>query len=110
MRIERKRIGSREAAEYAAQLVARAFEHMDRLLQAELPHIAELHGIGIDNAGELSFSDGGIAGAGGGFHGAVRNSGVLTLARASISRPRSPPDSDATGCFACSGENKKSCM
>jgi DNA ligase (NAD+) len=46
-------LGIRHVGQHAAQIVARAFEHMDRLLQAELPRIAELHGIGTTTAAAL---------------------------------------------------------
>jgi DNA ligase (NAD+) len=46
-------LGIRHVGQHAAQIVARAFEHMDRLLQAELPRVAELHGIGMTTAAAL---------------------------------------------------------
>jgi DNA ligase (NAD+) len=46
-------LGIRHVGQHAAQILARAFEHMDGLLQAELPQLAELHGIGITTAGAL---------------------------------------------------------
>src|SRR5688572_14328791 len=46
-------LGIRHVGQHAAQILARAFEHMDRLLQAELPQLAEIHGIGITTAGAL---------------------------------------------------------
>jgi DNA ligase (NAD+) len=46
-------LGIRHVGQHAAQIVARVFEHMDGLLEAELPRIAELHGIGTTTAAAL---------------------------------------------------------